>query len=213
MTEETPPQPVPVVYEVRKRRDWDGVSAVIAACVGLLALFVSGYTAYIQRQQVRAQVWPYLEAGNYDNEYVFMVENKGVGPAIVRSVQIFVDDKPQQNWKQVLTAFGMEPHKFQQSTLNPAVLAPGQQLKAIGFGPANDEAEDDAAKQDRKKRWEKFRNEAEKRMTRIDICFCSTLEECWLYSDRHPIGYKDYAQLVKPVGQCPQIPVNEMFVN
>ena len=43
------------------RRDWDGLAAVIAAFVGLLALLVSGYTAYLQRQQVRAQVWPYLD--------------------------------------------------------------------------------------------------------------------------------------------------------
>ena len=29
------------------RRDWDAVAAVIAAFVGLLALCVSGYTAYL----------------------------------------------------------------------------------------------------------------------------------------------------------------------
>jgi hypothetical protein len=34
---------------------------VIAAGIGLLALLVAGYTAYLQRQQVRAQVWPRVE--------------------------------------------------------------------------------------------------------------------------------------------------------
>ncbi|MGH8155426.1 MAG: hypothetical protein ACREP0_09375 [Rhodanobacteraceae bacterium] len=42
---------------------WDAMAAIIASLVGLLALIVAGYTAYIQRQQVRAQVWPYLQMG------------------------------------------------------------------------------------------------------------------------------------------------------
>ena len=86
----------------RRRRDWDGVAAIIAAGVGLLALFVSAYTAYIQHQQVRAQVWPYLLAGNDDGNQSIYVYNKGVGPAIVQSAQIFVDGKPQTDWVHVL---------------------------------------------------------------------------------------------------------------
>jgi len=35
--------------------------AVIATLMGFLALCVSGYTAYMQRQQVRAAVWPIPE--------------------------------------------------------------------------------------------------------------------------------------------------------
>jgi len=46
--------------QTRRRRDWNGVSAVIAALIMLPALCVSGYTAWLQRQQVRAQVWPRL---------------------------------------------------------------------------------------------------------------------------------------------------------
>jgi len=34
---------------------------VIATLVGFLALSISSYTAYMQRQQVRASVWPILE--------------------------------------------------------------------------------------------------------------------------------------------------------
>src|SRR5262245_57135936 len=42
------------------RRNWDAYAAVIATLVGLLALVVSAFTAYVQRQQLRAQVWPHL---------------------------------------------------------------------------------------------------------------------------------------------------------
>jgi hypothetical protein len=34
---------------------------VIATFIALLAVCVAGYTAYMQRQQVRAAVWPILE--------------------------------------------------------------------------------------------------------------------------------------------------------
>jgi hypothetical protein len=43
-------------------REWEK-GAVIASCIGWLALVVSGYAAWIQRQQVRAQVWPNIVLG------------------------------------------------------------------------------------------------------------------------------------------------------
>ena len=49
-----------------RTRDWNAFSAVVAVLVGLLALLVSGYTAHIQKEQVRAQVWPYLLVSNED---------------------------------------------------------------------------------------------------------------------------------------------------
>jgi hypothetical protein len=183
---------------VRSANHWDGVAAIMAALIGLLALGVSGYTAYIQRQQVRAQVWPYLIVGNNDLDQSLIVYNKGVGPAIVRSVQMRVDDKPQTDWTHVLAALGLPPRHNIQSTLNPGVLSPGEQLRAIRF-PEND-------------RWQSFRAAARDRVT-MDICFCSTLDECWTYSDRHPIGDKGSAPLVKPVAQCPRLPQNQVFNN
>ncbi len=182
----------------RRRRDWDGVAAVIAAVVGLLALGVSGYTAYIQRQQVRAQVWPYLEAGNDDNDQSLIMYSKGVGPAIVRTAQIFIDGKPLPDWTRVLETLGVPSHDFQQSTLNPSVLMPGEQLKLIKFKDED--------------RWKQFRAAAVERMA-MEVCYCSTLGECWLYSDRHPIGYKALAQLVTPVAQCPRVPESASFIN
>jgi hypothetical protein len=37
--------------------------AIVATLVGIFALCISAYTAYVQRQQVRAQVYPILELG------------------------------------------------------------------------------------------------------------------------------------------------------
>jgi hypothetical protein len=179
-------------------RNWDGVAAIIAALVGLLALCVSGYTAYIQHQQVRAQVWPYLEAGNDDGNQAIYVYNKGVGPAIVKTAQVLVDGKPQASWGDVLTSLGVPPHDYVQSTLNPGVISAGEQLRVIGIHE--------------KERWQTFRSAAVERMT-MNICFCSTLDECWMYSDEHPVGYKGITQLVRPIEQCSRLPEAEIFVN
>ena len=216
MAEAEPDPQVDAGAPRRDPRNWDAVAAVVAALIGFLALFVSAYTASIQRQQVRAQVWPYLEVGNEDFDQSVVVYSKGVGPAIVHSAQVFIDGKPQSNWNAVLTAVGLQPRGFQQSTLNPSVLLPGEHLKVIKFGvnevASVDEKEKEKEEERQKARWEQFRREAEKRMT-MNICFCSTLDECWMYSDSHPIGYKEYTQLVKPVDQCPRIATTEMFVN
>jgi len=83
------------------------MAAVIAALVGLLALCVSGYTAWLQQQQVRAQVWPYIETGISTSKHDLTLVNKGVGPALIRSVQIYVDGKPQRNWDAVYAALGL----------------------------------------------------------------------------------------------------------
>ena len=181
------------------RGRWDAVAAIVAALIGFLALVVSGYTAYVQRQQVRAQVWPWLVAGNNDLEHSLEVLNKGAGPAIIRTVQVFVDGKPQRTWDGVLDALGMpKPHPFQQSTINPNVLMPGEHVTVIKFP---DEAP-----------WRQFRTEATNRVW-MNICFCSSLDDCWMYSDKRPVGYKISTQLVQPVEECPPLPDADVFNN
>jgi hypothetical protein len=193
----------------RRRREirWDAVAAIIASLVGFLALLVAGYTAYIQRytaevqnKQVQAQVWPYLIVGNNDLTQSLFVENKGMGPAIVRSVQVRIGGKPQKNWNQVLTTLGMPPHHFAQSTVNKDVLSPGDQLQSIRFPD--------------KERWQQFQDAAMNRLS-VDICYCSTLDECWISSNGNVIGPPSMAlQLqVKQVGQCPRLPPSDVFNN
>lgn len=182
----------------RRARNWDALAAILAALIGFLALVVSGYTAYVERQQVRAQVWPYLLAGNDDGSQSIYVYNKGVGPAIVKTAQIFVDGKPQTDWMHALAALGLPDPDYLQSTLNPNVISPGEQVRIIKIPDEN--------------RWQSFRSAAQARMT-LDICFCSTLDECWIYSDRNVVGYKAIGQLVHPVDHCPRLADAEVFNN
>src|SRR5881397_1794097 len=91
------------VPEEKATRGASRYDAVIATLVGFCALCVSGYTAYMQRQQVRAMVWPILEFDSSNDPNIHLtLANKGVGPAIIRHVVVKVNDQPVTNWTQAL---------------------------------------------------------------------------------------------------------------
>lgn len=193
----------------RQRREikWEALAAIIASLIGLLSLVVAGYTAYVQRytaniqaEQVRAQVWPWLVAGNNDSNNSIEVYNKGVGPAIVRSAQIWVGGKSQPDWNHVLDALGMaKPGTYSESTIYPGVVSAGETVQVIKF------AEGDA--------YQRFRTAAIQKHVTIAICYCSTLGECWRYRDEHLVGYKEGMLHMTPAAQCPRLPPSEVFNN
>jgi hypothetical protein len=186
------PAPAELLEHVLRRRSWDGVAAIIAAFVGLLALCVSGYTAYLQRQQVRAQVWPYLEPGMSSSKREITMFNKGVGPAIIRNVQVLVDGKPQGNWKAVFAALGLDyDHHIPYSTLNGIVISGNDHIEQLAF-PTNEDF-----------------NLFAHQVSRIEmkVCYCSSLDECWLFDDSGP------GPTHQPVSQCAAPGKNDFFDN
>lgn len=173
---ESPANPNEPATATRRAIKWDAVAAVIAALIGLLSLVVAGYTAYvqrytanIQRQQVRAQVWPYLEM-SYDNghaQYDFSASNRGVGPLIVRSVQVFVAGRPVHDPTDLYRLVGFTNFDgVDISSLNQTVLAPGERIQWFAF---TNKADVDTFVED----WTKFHVEAK-------VCYASTLGETWL---------------------------------
>jgi hypothetical protein len=176
-----------------KARNWNAVAAIVASLIGLMALVVSGYTAYVQRQQVRAQVWPYLMIGYADNEHARIVFNKGVGPALVRSVQVLVDGKPQPDWSHVMSALGVSDKvSYQQSTLASNVLSPNEKLDVLVV------ADQDGYKA--------FREQSLHRAS-TRVCYCSTLGDCWMYDD-HRASDEPRTQ---PIDRCPDLPGADAF--
>ena len=164
-----PPQPIPPEAPARAR-NWDALAAVIAALIGLLALLVSGYTAVLQRQQVRAEVWPMLQPAISPSRRTVSLENKGVGPAIVRGLKVYVDDKPRRTWPEVMDALGLQDLRgTPSSTVNGVVMAAGETIQQLSFG------EDEAA-------FRRFYRQYPR--IRLQVCYCSTLDECWLLDER-----------------------------
>src|SRR5439155_10743622 len=166
-----------VVPEQREKRGASRYDAVIATLVGLCALCVSGYTAYVQRQQVRAAVWPILEFySRHAPDIHCTLANKGVGPAIIRNVIVKVDGQPMKNWYEVLDRLvGPGEHPGSESDMSGRVFAAGDSTtvftlfdpdgKPIAFDKSNP-------------LWVKM-NKDRDRVT-VEICYSSTLGECWI---------------------------------
>jgi hypothetical protein len=163
------------VPEQRETRGASRYDAIIATFVGLCALCVSGYTAYVQRQQVRAVVWPILEFDSSNAPIHFTLANKGVGPAIIRHVIVRVDGQPVRNWKEALgRILGPGEHHGSESDMSGRVLAAGESMSVLGpFDSAGKPLTFDESNPE----WVKMNKDRE-RIT-VEICYCSTLGECW----------------------------------
>lgn len=165
---ETPTSPGPAP---KKRMEWNAVAAVIAALIGLIALVVSGYTAVLQREQVRAEVWPYLQSTiTIDQDGLAIgIENKGVGPALVGGLRVYVDGQPQRGWPEVFDALGLsELRDTRASTVNGVVIASGEKIKPIAL---TDEVE-----------FQRLLTQYTR--LALALCYCSTLGDCWLVDER-----------------------------
>ena len=167
---------VGAVPEQKETRGASRYEAFVATFIALLAVSVAGYTAYMQRQQVRAAVWPILEFDSSNGPNIhFTVSNKGVGPAIIKHVSMKVDGQPVKNWNEVLgRLLGPGQHKFSESDISGHVFAAGESMDV--FTPRDP---DYNVLTDRlNPLWIQL-NKDRGRVT-TEICYCSTLGECWI---------------------------------
>lgn len=183
------------IVPARRGVRWDAVAAIIASFVGLLALVVAGYTAYIQRQQVRAQVWPYLEMRTFNGlgYYKLAASNKGVGPLRIQSVQVLAAGKPVRDWEALDRLFGFKPKGGLVGVrLNGTVLAPGDQIPWIIF---QDTADVDVFAAD----WARFHVVAR-------VCYSSTLGDSWI-----TVFVAGGTSSTHAVSGCPRLPGAAQF--
>ena len=175
LTFSSPGGSVDPVPEDQSTRGIIRYETVIATLVGVLALAVSGYTAYMQRQQVRAAVWPILEYQSSNLPDIHLtVANKGVGPAIVRNVIVRVDGKPVKNWAEALEKLVGPGHHFNESDINGHVFAAGESM--IVFTPVDDNQKPFTF--DNTDPLRVVLNKGRFRIS-LEICYGSTLGESW----------------------------------
>jgi hypothetical protein len=164
-----------------RRYDW--LAGALATMISLLALGVSAYATYWQRQQTRAATWPRLQSGtsNIDG-YAIFVDNVGAGPAEIRAAALTVDGKPVRTWKELITALAGQREKVDEhysfSTLRGRVVAAGAHIAALQIKPGTTASAFAAA---------------EERL-HGSICYCSVLDECWVLSDAAHRAVRDCAR-------------------
>ena len=163
------------VPEKQETRTASRYETVVATFIALLAVCVAGYTAYMQRQQVRAAVWPILEFDSSNGPDIhFTVANKGVGPAIIRHVIVRVDAQPVKNWNEALDKLvGPRKHHFSESDITGHVFAPNESMDVLTPRDADMNALTDRSNP----LWIEL-NKDRGRVS-VEICYSSTLGECW----------------------------------
>ena len=166
--------------------------AVIATLVGVSALLVSAYTAFIQRQQVRAQVYPIVEltSGWSDDDVHIAIANKGSGPALIRNIVFTADGKPLHSWLELINRALGDSHATRSvhfNSIGRSTISAGEQIRVFEFSceqstklgpslgkiPAQIEHPDPACDMTLK---------LIQRMS-VSVCYCSTLNDCSLLED------------------------------
>jgi hypothetical protein len=165
------------------------VSAIVAA---IAAVLVAAYEARINREYQRISVWPRLQQSNSltaGEPYLRTVTNVGVGPALIRSVEVSVDGVLCRTWREVGQALIGKPMPGSVSTTfrAGAVLLPDKPITVLKLPPG----------EEARKFWE----EAQGRRLSIRICYSSLFDEFWL-SD----SFEDHP---KAVTECRSDPAKE----
>lgn len=152
------------------------IVAAAAVFVGICALGVSLYQASIMRAQQeelsiqrRAEAWPHLEFGKGYNTrgFQFVLFNQGIGPAKIESIQLTMDDKPYTSWDALfLQLLPDSSLSGLQSHMGGRVLPPNKKIDAyIAREPLASALENAISR------------------IRINFCYCSVYDECWLYEE------------------------------
>jgi hypothetical protein len=130
----------------------------------------------VQRQQVRAAVWPILEFENSNTPDIHRIlSNKRVGSAIVKNVIVTLDGQPAADWSEVLEKIlGPGNHHLSESDMGGHVLSPGESLTI--FSPHDDNMHP-LTMDTSNPVWLKL-NEGRQRIG-VEICYSSTLGESW----------------------------------
>jgi hypothetical protein len=138
-----------------------------ATIIALVALATGVYQAKLSRDQAKAAVWPYLISGNSgENGYARIVQNVGLGPAIVGSFEIHVDGTPMHSWREVADSLHV-PISFKGSrstTFRHGLVVPiGANIHLIELPDSADI----------------LLIRSHLSHLRTYICYCSLYDDCW----------------------------------
>jgi hypothetical protein len=153
----------------------DITNRIVSASASLIAIAALGtaiYQAKLSRDQAKAAVWPYLIQGNAGNNgYARIVQNVGIGPAVIKAFEVRVDGKPVQNWAAAAQAMGVHLRGADIRSTSFArgfVVPMGAEIDLLQLHDTTDIAG--------------FRSRLEHLQTWV--CYCSIYGDCWsLLSD------------------------------
>ena len=158
----------------------DFIVALMAVLIGLCTMFVYIYQARIMARQMKATTWPFLETDlSYGSVgFLIRVNNKGVGPAIIKKAAVILDNKRYDDTKAnidsvVFKLTGRRDLLNGYTNINSRVISAGESISFI-------EVTDTASAR-------VLQKSLKGHSVEIEICYCSVLDECWIVSRGKPV--------------------------
>jgi hypothetical protein len=148
------------------------IIAVASIITSVCALTISVVQTQIMQNQQHSSVWPYLEwlPSFHNHAFYIAVENKGIGPAIVKNVKITIDNKEVEgdNMSMDLKKYINAPDTLATfySTLNKRVIKPGEIIRIIEIPYLS--------------QGKKIAEALDKAAIRIEVTYQSIYGECWI---------------------------------
>ena len=182
---------------VPAHRNWIEISAAFCALVvSAASLFIALRQNTLMEKQLSASVWPSLQlsSANYDDkgnpEISFTIRNVGVGPARIRSFVVAYGDQAIGSGSQLVQACCGEGKKLPPAVVNTQdvshlVLTANE--KEVFLRLDSKDAPENPLY------WKRLNPERAK--VSVRACFCSELNECWMFDS----GKIDQ----EPVAACP----------
>jgi hypothetical protein len=149
------------------------LAASSAIVIAVASLAITLYEARATREHDRMSVWPRLaqEASDSGGRYDRSISNVGLGPAIIRSFEVRLDDSIQTAWAPVVRALvaPATPPSYFFSAVGPGtVVIPGHTLHVLTI--LGGRLSTVAAGEDHRL------------VSRL--CYCSLYDECWTVTTR-----------------------------
>lgn len=170
-----------------------------AVLISAISLQVAVSANRAQERMMAASTWPFVQFGTGNrlpdgrSSISFNLHNAGIGPARIKTVQLFYGDQTVSDAAALLSACcGASGSPLPTVTSHPErVLVPGEEITFLRF---DEESADPAI-------WSALNRE--RFAVRLNACYCSVLDQCWIL---------DSAQEdPQPKATCPVVPSEQRF--
>jgi hypothetical protein len=165
-------------------RHFDAVVSMSAIFISAVSLYVAVQHGKTERQLVAANVWPFPRAilsNGYDSKgsTAIGVSNGGVGPAKIRSFEVFYRGQPVSSGMDLLRkCCGLAPgaaaikaafpNGTYSSIVDETVLRPGEENPVFRVPRLGTDVT------------ERFSRISTLQQIGFRVCYCSVLDECWI---------------------------------
>ena len=183
------------------RPHFDVIVSLTAIFISAVSLFVAIQHGKTERELVAANVWPFprsIISNGYDakGSTAVGVSNGGVGPAKIRSFEMFYRGQPVSSGLDLLRkCCGLAPgdaavkaafpNHVSTSVVDESVLRPGEDNPVLRVAPS----------QTAPAITDRFKQVGVLTKITFRVCYCSVLDQCWISDLR--------STRVRPVDECP----------